>query len=251
MILYFIRKDIVSFIRKDSFITFNLIAFLSNILVYWASPEVYPRYLLMLAPLIFSAYLYLHADHEQGRTWQYRVITGFLLAFCIVSTLGAFAPLFFGRLQVVPYAVAKSLGLGLAMAGLTYLYWRLREERLLVMILVLLVFRIGFNWFVLPDRNAHDFGDECRQSTIQAARQFKKEKLFVYKDTEVQTTNSFYLTNERGAIVPRQFNDFDTTALYIISPGSYPDVEYEKWGDFRLRHDTLTYDIGKLKSTKE
>lgn len=247
MILYFVRKDILAAIKKDSFVSFSLIAFLANILVYWTSPEVYPRYLLMLAPLIFTAYLYLHADNEKRQSWQYRLINWFMLAFCLVSAIGAFAPLFVERLQAVPFAYAKSLSLGLGMAFLTYLYWRLKTERLLVMVLVLLVFRIGFNWFILPDRNAHDFGDECRQSTIQAARQFKEEQLFVYKDTEVQTTNSFYLTNERGAIVPRRYDNFDTTALYIISPGDYPDVEYEKWGDLRLRHDTLTYDIGRLK----
>lgn len=250
MAIYFIRKDIVALIRQNSFITFNLIAFLANILVYWASPEVYPRYLLMLAPLIFSAYLYLHAFHEREQSWQYRLIYWFMLAFCVVSTLGAFAPLFVGRLQAVPFAAVKSIGLGLAMAFLTYLYWRLKDNRLLVMVIVLLVFRIGFDWFVLPDRNTHDFGNECRQSTIHAARQFKGQKLFVYKDTDVQTTNSFYLSNERGAIVPRRYGHFDTTSLYIISPGHYPDTEYEKVGDIRLRHDTLTFDIGRLKQIK-
>ncbi|MDV7389851.1 hypothetical protein RZS08_00800, partial [Arthrospira platensis SPKY1] len=61
----------------------------------------------------------------------------------------------------------KSIGLGLALAGLSYAFWRMPRRRLLIMVLVLLVFRIGFNWFVLPDRNAHDYGDECRQTSIQ------------------------------------------------------------------------------------
>jgi 4-amino-4-deoxy-L-arabinose transferase-like glycosyltransferase len=247
MILYFLRRDIVAIIRQDSFVVFCLIAFLANILVYWASPEVYPRYLLMLAPLIFTAYLYLHLQHEAERSWQYRVINAFFFVFCVVAAAGAFALPFIERLSWLPLVTAKSIGLGLALLALTYAYWRLPQKRLLVLVLVLLSFRIGFNWFVLPDRNAHDFGDECRQTTIEAGRQFLGQPLFVYKDTEMQITNSFYLTKERGSIVPRKHSDFDSTSLYIIDPGAFRGLEYEKVGDFRLRHDTLTFDIGKLK----
>lgn len=247
MALYFLRRDVLASLRADSFITFNLVVFLANILVYWTSPEVYPRYLLMLAPLIFSAYLYLHPIHEAGNTWQYRLIHFLMLAFCIAASLMAFAPLFIDRPEGVPYRHAMSLALGAAMSGLTYLYWRWKAGRLLVMVAVLLTFRIGLNWFVLPDRNDNDFGDLCRQTTIEVAEKFKGQKMAVYKQTLMQPTNSFYLINGRAAIVPRQNDNFDRETIYIIDPLLYPELDYERLGEFKVRHGGLTYHAGRLK----
>jgi 4-amino-4-deoxy-L-arabinose transferase-like glycosyltransferase len=247
MILYFLRRDIAAVLRQNDFVVFCLVAFLSNILVYWASPEVYPRYLLMLAPLIFTAYLHLHRQHEAERTWQYRTIHGLLFAVCLAAAAGAWALPFVERLSWLPLVPAKSVGLGVALLALCYGFWRAPKLRLLMTVLTLLVFRIGFNWFVLPDRNAHDYGDECRQTSILAGREFTSQPLYVYKDTEMQITSSFYLTNEQGRILPRQQSGFDSASFYIIDPRAYPELDYEKLGDFRLRRDTLTFDIGKLK----
>lgn len=118
---------------------------------------------------------------------------------------------------------------------------------MLLIVLFLLVLRISFNWFVLPDRNANDFGDLCRDTTIEMGRKFKKEKMYVYKETGMQYTNSFYLTNERQQIVPHRRENFEADALYIIDPQLYPDVQYEKVGEFKVRHGKMTYDIVRLK----
>ncbi|MCB0546956.1 MAG: glycosyltransferase family 39 protein [Phaeodactylibacter sp.] len=247
MILYFIHRDVLAKLRADSFITFNLVVFLANILVYWTSPEVYPRYLLMLAPLIFSAYIYLHDFHEANRTWQYRLINVLFFIFCIAAAVLAFVPLFVERPEGIPYRYAVSLAVGLTLSGLAYLYWRWKQERLLVLIAVLLTFRIGFNWFVLPDRNDNDFGDLCRQTTKDVAEEFKGREMAIYKQTLMQPTNSFYLTNGRGAIVPRKSDNFDKDILYIIDPHAYRELKYQKVGEFKVRHGKLTYEVGLLK----
>ena len=247
MILYFIRRDVLARLRADSFITFNLVVFLANILVYWTSPEVYPRYLLMLAPLIFSAFIYLHPIHEAEKTWQYRLINSLLFIFCIVASVGAFAPFFIERPEGVPYRYVVSLAVGLTLSGLAYLYWRWKEERLLVMVAVLVTFRIGFNWFVLPDRNDNDFGDLCRQTTKEVAEEFKGSKMAIYKQTLMQPTNSFYLTNGRRKIIPRKNNNFDKDMLYIIDPHAYRELEYRKVDEIKVRHGKVAYDVGLLK----
>lgn len=246
MILYFFRRNTLARLREDRFITFNLITFVANILVYWTSPEVYPRYLLMLAPLIFSAYIYLHPFHETNRTWQYRLIHALFLVFCVIAAVGAFAPLFIERPEGVPYRYAVSLATGLALSGLAYLYWRWEQERLLVMIAVLVTFRAGFNWFVLPDRNNNDFGDICRQTTLEVAEKFRDQKMAVFKDTYMQPTNSFYLTVGREKIVPRETDNFDKETLYILYPESHPGLEYEKLGEFKVRHGQGTFDVCRL-----
>ncbi len=247
MIVYFIRKDIVKLIRQDNFITYNLLIFLANIIVYWTSVEVYPRYLLMHAPLIFSSYIYLHYIHKSENSFTFRILDKLFLGVLILITLGSFAPLFLEQTQSVPYLYLKTLSGSAALVLLTLLYRKLPNDRLTVMVLFLLVFRIGFNWFVLPDRNANDFGALCRQTSIEVGRKFADEKLYLYKETQLQTTNSFYLTNERRQIVRRQMDHFEPDALYIIDPGLYPNLKYEKVAAIKLRHGKLTYDIGRLK----
>jgi hypothetical protein len=247
MIVYFIRRDIFKLIRQDEFITYNLLIFFANIIVYWTSVEVYPRYLLMHAPLIFSAYIYLHAIHKRENTLTYKVLDNVFFGILILVTIGSFAPLFLERTQGTPYLYLKSLSLSAAMLLLTWLYWRMRAHHLLIIIVFLLVFRIGFNWFILPDRNANDFGDVCRQTSIEVGQKYADQKLYLYKETELQTTNSFYLTNARRKIVRRQMENFEPDALYIIDPELYPKLDYEKVDEIKLRHGKLTYDVGRLK----
>ena len=233
-------------LREHPLMQFNAVAFLANILIYWTSPEVYPRYLLMLNPLLFSIFLYLHPLHEAGRTWQYKTIQIFLLSFCIGIAGLSFLPLFLERTQDVPYLMLKALPLVMALLLLTYWMFRQPDRRLLLTVLVLLVFRIGFNWFVLPDRHDEDFGTRCRSTTIEAGKLFPDRTMYVYEDIDMQPTTSFYLTNARGKIIPIVHEMTDPSALYVINPGETPWVDYRKVGAFLVRHGKRTYDIGEL-----
>jgi hypothetical protein len=164
--------------------------------------------------------------------------------------IASFAPLFLSQTQSANFLIIKTLSIGIALSIITILYQLWKSERLLLLIIFLLVFRVEFNWFVLPDRNANDFGDVCRQSSIEVGKTFANQPLYLYKETQLQTTNSFYITNTRQEIVRRQMNNFDPKAVYIIDPWLYGDVPYEKVGELKLRHGKLTFDVGRLKLQK-
>lgn len=247
MILYFLRRNILKILLEDPFIAYNLLIFLANIIIYWTSPEVYPRYLLMLAPLIFSAFIYLHQVHRREGSRTYRLIDRLLLVFCIAVTLLSYTPLFLPFTEWHELLWLKTLVVALPLTGLTILYQRLREERLLVMILFLLVFRVGFDIFVLPDRTRNDFGAVSRVSSERVGREFADKPLYLYKDIEMQATNSFYLTNEKGAIIPRKSSDFDPDAFYIIYPQAPNAPAYIQVDQFWVRHGQLNFHVGKLK----
>lgn len=247
MLVYFIRRDIFKLIRQDEFITYNVLIFFANIIIYWTSVEVYPRYLLMHAPLIFSTYIYLHFIHKKENTITYRILDKVFMGVLVMITLSSFAPLFLAQTQSVSFLYIKTLSLSAGLIFLIWLYWQTRKNHLLILVVFLLVFRIGFNWFILPDRNANDFGDTCRQTSMDVGRKYADQKLYLYKATELQTTNSFYLTNERQEIVRRQMDNFDLNALYIIDPELYPKLDYEKIDEIKLRHGKLTYHVGRLK----
>ncbi len=246
LVIYLFRKGIKKILLANPFVVYCGLIFLANILVYWSSPEVYPRYLLMLVPLLFTVFIYLHQVHREENSWQFRFLNVLFLVVCAVIALGSFAPLFLERTQSATWLWPKTMALFVALFGLTYLYWRQREQRFLALVLFLLVFRVGFNWFVLPDRNGEDYGDVCRQSSISASQHLKDKPLAVYKFTTMEPTNAFYLTNTRGAIIERKQGDFDPQEYYIINPNEYPDARYEKIDSFYVRHRKTVYAIGQL-----
>ncbi len=244
--VYFLNRNAVRLVREDRFLEFLAVAFFSNILIYWSSPGIFPRYLLMFVPLVFGIALRLHEWHERRESWHFRFVQGAFLVLVIAIALGSWAPLFIERLSVVPYRTPVVLSLGLAMVGL--LIWLLPkpERRLPGMVIALLLFRIGFNWFVIPDRNRHDYGDSCRESSKEVGRNYREEKMYVYRNTDMQPTNSFYLTRERGAIIPRRWGNYDKNALHLIDPVEYPKVSYEKVDKIYVRHGRVIFDLARL-----
>lgn len=248
LILYVLQRGVWKKIKTDAFMSFNTVVFLANVVIYWVSPEVYPRYLLMFIPLVFSVLFYLHGMHQKKNTWQFRMVMGFFALLVIVLGLAWWIPPFLSRLDVVPHRYLKSFGLAFLAVGLVWLYFRKNSYRLAIAGVLLLVFRIGFDFFVLTDRNAHDYGDVCRQSSIEAGRAFKDRPMYVYGfDTEMQMTNSTYLTKERQSIIPVVTVPTDeSNAVYIIDPSSYPDLKYAVLDSVFLRHGKRTFYIGSF-----
>ncbi len=247
LVIYFFRRDIKKLILQDEFITYNLLIFLVNIILYWTSPEVYPRYLLMMVPLIFSSYIYLHEIHKAENTWQYRLLSNLFLVVCVLIAICSFAPFFLERPLNIPFRSLKTIALGGGLSFLAFLYWQLKAHRMVVLVVFLVVFRIGFDWFVLPDRNQNDYGDECRISATETGETLRNDPLFVYGITPYQAATSFYMTRAYGKIIQRKMNDFPTEAYYYIDPRYYPELPYTKTKEVKVRHGDLKYYvIGQL-----
>lgn len=247
--VYFFRKNVWQKIRQDSFITFNLLTFLANIIVYWTSPEVYPRYLLMLVPLLFSSFLYLHDWQEADKTLAYRLLMGLFLGLGILLVPASFIPLFLEQTANTPLLYAKVLFLFAATAVLAWLNYQWQQERLLVLVATLLILRIGFNWFVLPDRNQTDPEGKARASAVAIGQKYQNEPLYRYEDTYLEPATSFYLTRERQSIVRKQQNSFPE-GLYIILKKDYPQVKYKKVDELQMRHQKEKLHIIQLNTTR-
>jgi 4-amino-4-deoxy-L-arabinose transferase-like glycosyltransferase len=247
MIGYLLRRDILTWLRSDPFITFCLLTFLANILLYWSSPEVYPRYLLMLAPLIFIVYLWLHRRHETYQTWQYRTL---FVVFGVLGSLAAVVallPPFLSATRELPLVGWKSGGLFVAMAALSYRYWTRRSDRLAAFIALLLCLRIGFDWFVLPPRAAGDErGQLLRTTAIDIGERYRNDSLTVFGWSIMEPASSFYLERAYGGIVPRHVHHFRPDRPYISNPKQYPDLAQEVRDSLYFRHEQTYYRIGPL-----
>ena len=222
LLLYFLDRKIIHRLRSHPFVFFCVGMLVTNIAVYWLSVEVYPRYLLMLAPLFFVAYLYLHRLHEAENTWQYRTVGILLVAFAVGCLLFAAVPLFHPGSQQLPYWGVKTGFLLAALVPFVYGTWRFPRERLLLLVPILLLVRIGFNWFVLPQRAADNWGTQVRESTYALAERYRDAPLYVYRETDLKPSNTFYLSSRLGRQVLRHFDEPAPGVFYVFDKHKYP-----------------------------
>ena len=248
MVIYLLRRDILRLLRSDTFVAFCTITFLANILVYWSSPEVYPRYLLMLAPLIFIVYLWLHRRHETENTWQYRTIFYVFGALATAVTFTTLLPPFLAATHALPRVWLKSAVLFCGMAWLSYRFWTHRRERLPAFIALVLCLRIGFDWFVLPPRAAGDErGQALRTTAVDIGTRYRQDSLTVFGWTIMEPASSFYLERAYGGIVPRHTGNFQPDRPYISNPRQYPDLAQTVRDSLYFRHEQTYYRVGPLR----
>ncbi len=219
-ILLFI-KGIRKHLTSDPFITFAGFTFLINIGVYWTSPQVYPRYLFMLAPLFFviGVYLYNRADG----LWPRKTVDIFLKVLGISVLLGSVVLFFHDDTSAIKGLWWKwslaAVGMGTALALM-----QLLPERLLHWFCIyLLAARLGFGMIVLPARSVHGQGTHTKADAQRIGSVYRDAPLAIYRSDTMRYEASFYITRERGKIVPVVEEEPDSGYL-LVNPMNYPTL---------------------------
>lgn len=233
------------------FFRFCFYALLINILVYWLSPNFYPRYILMLLPLGFILLVKMIPPSTVERNnWDklLRILCG---VFILILAGGALATLFVEATQVIPGLYWKGIGTFLVVAGLLYYYWRKPTAQFFVLAAAFLVFRIGFDLLAIPPRAIEGRGQDLKESSIAFAERWQDQEFKVFNETHMEPANSFYLEKNIGHIIPRAYNDFDTSTYYIFNPQQYDRYLFRTRVDsFIVRHSSYKkYYIGQLRTT--
>ncbi|MEK7255144.1 MAG: glycosyltransferase family 39 protein, partial [Bacteroidota bacterium] len=245
--VYFFRKNAWRLVRENKFITWNLLVFFTTILPYWTSVEVYPRYLLMHVPLVFSAFFYLHFKNKEAGSKLTKAVEMTFFVLCLVATAASLLPPFWEAVQDVPFLKLKSAALAVSLAFLSWLYWRWQAHRFLIFVLVLLVARLGFDWFILPSRLKIECSTRVRETVLAAAEKLDGQPVHILENSlGLQPATGFYFTRETGQLVRSKFNDFDTVGWYIIHPGTYHPYFYERSATFVTKYRCQEMALGKL-----
>lgn len=248
LLVYLISRGSWGALKANDFAAFCLVAFLANIPVYWLSPNVYPRYLLMLFPLLFASLLWLHQLHARRGSLTYRYLRYLLLGAMTVAAAGMFALPFITRLSSVSYAWPKALVSGAAAGAMILAAWRKETDLLPVLCCYLLLLRLVFDLFILPVRAIEDErGNALRQSAEAIATVTEGEELSVFRYILMEPATSYYLSVARDGIVPRRFAGFDSTSVYIGSDIQYPELQLEVVDSLYLRHFDRKYPVGRLR----
>ena len=250
LLVYLLQPGGWARLKTNDFAAFSLVAFLVNIPIYWLSPNVYPRYLLMLFPLLFGSLLWLHGGHKAEDTRTYAGLRyGLLGLMTLCALVIPFAPLV-PDTEIVTYAWVKSLLLGGAAGAVVWKAWRSEVNYLLWFAVFLLLLRVGFNLFVLPPRAANDErGIAVRDTAHRVIAGHEQDSVAIYGYTLIEPATGYYLTEARGWVVPRRLEGFDAETLYILSNGprgQYPELEVTATDSLYLRHLRRHYAVGKF-----
>jgi len=248
LVIFLIRRDVFSQIWDNHFIRYCALAFLFNILPYWSSPEVFPRYLLMHTPLIFIVYVYFYFRTPK-ESWQHKAVYVFFLllglltvAFhLVVGSFVAFGP--FGlsealaslhaKTTVIQFPMLKGGIIALAVAFALWLFVKIKAQRLVIFILIIVLVRIGFDFFILPPR-VFD-----RAPIVEAAYKVAEitegNPLYIYKGNrfylsdKVEEATSFYIEKERGEVLPIKRKGFNTEDFYLITGRNLEGKAHQKY----------------------
>ncbi|MEM6769278.1 MAG: hypothetical protein AAF597_01735 [Bacteroidota bacterium] len=245
LLVYLFQRGSWKRLKTNDFAAFCLLAFIVNIPVYWLSPNVYPRYLLMLFPLLFSSLLFLHGEHKSERSRRFRWLRYFLLGLMtLCAMVTPFIPLV-PDTSIVTLAWVKSVVLGAAAGAIVWNAWRSKGNLLLHFAVFLLLLRIIFNFFVLPPRAAGDErGLAVRNTAYSVTEAYRQDSLAIYGYTLIEPATGYYLTMGRGHVVPRQWEGFDSTTVYIVARDQYPDLPLRQTDSLYLRHKRIHYPVG-------
>ena len=223
LVIYLFKREAREILSKNHFLKVLIVLFLTNIVLYWLSPKTHPRYLFMFVPLSSLILIYLHEQMKQIQSkWATNIESGFLILFSLI-TLGTLAIPFIKATKNVDNVLGLSIMLFLGLAITTWLYWKLPAQRLVLIALFLIVVRIGFNVFVLPDRYSRSKVVTRVTEAKKLGQMTKDKNLFVYSEPirryyhGEQVLNArtlFYITAERG--MPLQHSNQPTSGDWFI-----------------------------------
>ena len=215
LLLLLLVKSVRQQVFAGKFIQFCLLIFISNIIIYWISADMRPRYLFMLFPLLFLILIKGYEVAKKQKTLLSKISD---IIFQVLSFIGAFSLLVYlywdetnkmeGVWQVVPLLFLIAL-----IAALLTI--KLPKQRIALLAIVILAVRIGFNSFNIPARYNSYPDAGYRQGEIEAGKLSAGFELYVLRDTPFNHDASFYITRERKQIVTRTHEIGNKEACYI------------------------------------
>ena len=239
-------------VGSHDFLLFCMLIFAVNIPLYWTSVQVYPRYLLMFLPLLYAPLVYLHFESLKADTSLSVTNRKIFETIVLILSVGAFLLIlgipYFPQVDGSDHLILKTFFLSMSAAVILAFLYRKKESRILLFILMLLVVRIGFDWFVLPDRLKNDRGSQLRITAKELGSATRNQPLSIDKDSHYEWASGFYVTNERQQIVKKEQKEtIDSNTLVIIDPLKTDSI-FRKEYEIITRHREPKYRwVGYLK----
>ncbi len=190
---------------------FCLLMFSSNILVYWISPNVYPKYILMLVPLIYTVAF---AAYQKNKPNLKRYLNNFFLITMLLLMLFCFSiPFLFAKLNL-DYLLPLCFIFAIIIAILSYQAFKKRELTMVLFILSLMFFRIIHTDVVWVPRD-NKFAS-FKNDALELKKIIGEEEVWYLNWQAVQHANTFYLSHLIKKIIPIEKSAPKKNVYYIV-----------------------------------
>lgn len=244
-------KRVRQTIFKDKLIIFSSLIFVSNIIIYWISADMRPRYLFMLFPLLYIALIKAYNVSADTRTLLIKIVDVIIIVLAFAGAFSLLIYLFWLETKDMTgvWVIIGILFIISATAG--FLALKLPEKRLMMLIIVMLSVRIAFNTFNLPARYNSYPDAGYRQGEIVAGLLVKGKVAYILGDSPFNHDASFYISRESGQIITRAWEISDNEAYYITDEKNLVNFadklnEYEVLHEFTIKlHETRLFLIKK------
>lgn len=150
MVILFLWKGSLKFIRQNRFLRYILLVFLFNIIPYWTSPEAYARYILMLVPLMMTILFALYFEYRERQAKIYLLVDYFFGGFIGIAGLAGVAFMVHPATRDLPFIIVVSVLMIIALGVISIYYWKQPLNRLLWLAIAVLVIRIAFDFSIIP-----------------------------------------------------------------------------------------------------
>jgi 4-amino-4-deoxy-L-arabinose transferase-like glycosyltransferase len=177
LIILLFQRNIKAILKSNPLVWYGTWIFIVNIPIYWFASLKQPHYTYMLVAIAFMVLMYVW---EQTSPKQViRRVLHMLLGIAIIAMAAfAFYLPYSGMVDSIPHAgwLAVLFGCTLTMAVL--MYWRMPAWQLYVFAFSLLIVRVAFNVFVIPQRIEAQMADYIAAKQIQEI--VKTDSLAIY-----------------------------------------------------------------------
>lgn len=214
LVLALFKRNTSALIRQNRFMQYSILVFFANIWIYWFSVDVYPKYLFMLVPLIYSVLFYCYFMNEELRhSWQEKIIHILIIIFCVAIAIAVIAVPFLPFVFKTNFISVKILILAVAFLLCTVFALK-TPYKLFALLIAFVCLRAGFNWFVVEQRGERFFAmkDWCR--TI--CNITKGKELYLLQKTQANGFDgiSFHISTQRNEIL-KSTTTLKSGAYYI------------------------------------
>lgn len=208
-----LQKKFWSTLKQNKFIQYTFWIFLANIPIYWFSVDVYPKYIFMLIPLLYSIAFYFYFNLTEA-AWQKKLIKIIIVSCCVIFAAGSLSLLFINAIKKIDDLYLKAAILIIGFGVCAYLSLK-TKYKVYAFLLALVIARIGFNWLVIVQRGSRFF--QLKNSAEQIVNISKNKPLYILGSSVTKGTDglSFYLETSRNEII-KTTNEVRSDAYYIV-----------------------------------
>ncbi len=241
LIVFLFKKGAFKSLWGHDFYRFLILVFGLNIIVYWTSPGVHPRYLFMFLPLLFALLFKLESD---GSPKVRHVVQMLLFGIMVLGSIGPWVAWTTIVELEIPSTMIKVTLWSLGMGAVALTFFRYKEHRWVLLGIFLLVVRVGFNWFVLPNRD--EKGARFAKAADKVVELTSGEPLYILEPNYCHSATSFMIERKRGEILETRPDAMEDA--YYIAVESSDLQDFEELLRFGTRGTDLKLVLIKRKS---